>query len=45
MSAYVWSITGGTISAGGTATDSTATVTWGGAGTGNLTVNYTNATG
>ena len=38
---YTWAITGGTITAGGTASSSTATVTWNTAGTGTISVNYT----
>ncbi|HPT02033.1 MAG TPA: PKD domain-containing protein [Bacteroidales bacterium] len=45
MSNYSWTVTGGTITAGGTSTSNTATVTWGAAGTGHIKVNYTNANG
>jgi len=38
---YLWSITGGTITAGGTPTSNTATVTWNTVGTGKIFVNYT----
>ncbi len=41
---YVWSITGGTITAGGTSADNTATVTWTSAGAKSITVNYDGAT-
>ncbi len=45
MSAYVWSVSaGGTITAGGTATDNTATITWNTAGVHTVSVNYNNAT-
>jgi len=45
MSNYVWTITGGLITAGGTSTSNTATVTWNTAGTGLISVNYNNAAG
>ena len=45
QSNYVWNVTGGTITAGGTATSNTVTVSWGAAGTGHVTVNYNNAAG
>ncbi|NVO11007.1 MAG: hypothetical protein HXX16_13685 [Bacteroidales bacterium] len=45
MTAYSWTVTGGTITAGGTNTSSSVTVTWGAAGTGHVKVNYTNANG
>ena len=38
---YVWTVTGGTITAGGTPADNTATVTWTTAGAQNVTINYT----
>ena len=37
---YVWTVSGGTITAGGTATSNTATVTWTTAGARNISVNY-----
>ena len=37
---YTWSVTGGTLTSGGTATDNTATITWGTAGAGQVSVNY-----
>ena len=37
---YVWSLTGGTITAGGTATSNTATVTWNTVGAQTISVNY-----
>jgi PKD-like domain len=44
MTNYVWVVTGGTITAGGTALDNTVTVTWNGAGPYTVSVNYTNGT-
>jgi hypothetical protein len=43
MTGYVWAITGGTITAGGTPTSNTATVTWNTVGAQSISVNYTNA--
>lgn len=44
MSNYVWTVSaGGTITAGGTLLDNTATVLWNTAGNQNVTVNYNNA--
>ena len=40
MSNYVWSVTGGTITAGGQSTDATATVTWTSTGSKSISVNY-----
>ncbi|WP_423130330.1 MBG domain-containing protein [Gaoshiqia sp. Z1-71] len=45
MTDYDWTVSGGTVTAGGTSNDHTITVDWGAAGTGTITVNYTNATG
>lgn len=45
MSSYVWNVTGGTVTAGGTGVDDEVTVSWGAAGTGQVSVNYTNANG
>jgi hypothetical protein len=45
MSGYSWSVTGGIISAGGTATDRTATITWTATGGQTLSVNYTDTNG
>jgi len=46
MTNYVWSVSaGGTITAGGTATSSTVTVTWNTAGPQSVSVNYDNAGG
>ena len=41
MTNYSWAIDGGIITAGGTSTDNTATVTWTTAGPDNISVNYT----
>ena len=40
MTNYIWSLTGGTITAGGTATSNTATVTWNTVGAQTISVNY-----
>ncbi len=40
MTAYVWSVTGGTITAGGSANDNTATVVWNTTGVQTIRVNY-----
>jgi len=46
MSNYTWYVSsGGTITAGGTSTSSTVTVTWNTAGAQHVSVNYTNASG
>jgi len=46
MSNYAWSVSaGGTITAGGTATSNTVTVTWTTAGAKTVSVNYANANG
>ncbi|MCX6257554.1 MAG: hypothetical protein NTW49_06640 [Bacteroidia bacterium] len=46
MSNYLWTVTGGNITGGGSTSDYSVTVTWSGAGTGHVKVNYTNpATG
>jgi len=45
MSGYIWSIDGGTPTAGGTDTSNTVTVTWNTPGTGKVKVNYTNGNG
>ncbi len=46
MTNYVWVVSaGGTVTAGGTGTSNTVTVTWTTAGAKTVTVNYTNATG
>jgi PKD-like domain len=44
MTNYIWTVVGGTITAGGTATDNTATVTWTSSGVQSISVNYTNGT-
>lgn len=43
MTGYQWSVTGGTITSGGTSSSNTATVTWNTAGSQSISVNY-NAT-
>jgi hypothetical protein len=45
MTNYSWNVVGGTITAGGTATDNTVTVTWDGAGPYSVSVSYTNTNG
>lgn len=40
FSNYAWLVTGGSITAGGSATDTFVTVTWGSAGTGHVLLNY-----
>ncbi|MCX6248190.1 MAG: hypothetical protein NTW10_10675 [Bacteroidetes bacterium] len=46
QTSYVWTVSaGGTITAGGTATSNTATITWNSAGAQSVTVNYNNASG
>ncbi len=46
MTNYVWTVSsGGTVTAGGTATNNTVTVTWSGSGAQSISVNYTNASG
>jgi hypothetical protein len=42
---YIWAISGGTITAGGSSASNTATVTWNTIGTGSISVNYTDANG
>jgi hypothetical protein len=42
---YIWAISGGTITAGGSSSSNTATVTWNTAGTRSISVNYTDANG
>ncbi len=44
-SGYSWSVTGGTITSGGTAADATATITWSTIGDQTVSVNYTDANG
>jgi hypothetical protein len=41
MSNYVWNVTGGTITGGGTSTSNTTTVLWNTAGNQSISVNYT----
>ncbi len=45
MTNYVWTVTGGTVSGGGTATSDIVTVDWTTAGSKTITVSYTNADG
>ncbi|MEI6681394.1 MAG: T9SS type A sorting domain-containing protein [Bacteroidota bacterium] len=46
MTNYVWTVSaGGTVTAGGTATSNTVTVTWSGSGAQTVKVNYANANG
>jgi hypothetical protein len=45
MTNYIWTVTGGTASAGGGTTDNTITISWEASGTGHVTVNYTNSVG
>ncbi|WP_330442769.1 Ig-like domain-containing protein [Flavobacterium sp. C4GT6] len=45
MTDYVWTVDGGVIVEGGTATDNTATVIWLDLGPGNISVSYTDANG
>ena len=45
MTNYQWTVTGGTITAGGGTTDNSVTVTWGTAGIGHVILNYTNGNG
>ena len=42
---YIWTVVGGTITAGGNSTSNTATITWTSTGTQSISVNYTNANG
>jgi hypothetical protein len=45
QSNYVWNVTGGTITSGGSTSDNTVTVTWGSIGAKTVSVNYTNGSG
>jgi len=45
MTGYAWSVTGGTITSGGTSTDNTATITWTASGAQSVSVNYFNSSG
>jgi hypothetical protein len=45
MSNYVWGVSGGIITSGGTPTDNTVTITWNGTGPYSVTVNYSRAGG
>jgi hypothetical protein len=44
-SGYSWNVTGGSISAGGTSTDASATITWNTIGNQTIEVNYTDSNG
>lgn len=45
MTNYIWTVTGGSMTAGGNSTSSTATVTWNTVGAHSISVNYTDANG
>jgi hypothetical protein len=45
MTNYMWTVTGGTITGGGTTNSNTVTVTWTSVGTKTVCVNYTNSNG
>ncbi len=45
QSNYVWTVSGGTVAAGGTGTDNTVTVTWDGTSPYSVSVNYEDANG
>jgi hypothetical protein len=45
MTDYVWVVTGGTVTAGGTSTSNSVTITWTAPGLQHLSVNYTNGHG
>jgi PKD repeat protein len=45
MTNYIWIVTGGTVTAGGTITDNSVTVTWNTLGAQSVSVNYTNSNG
>ena len=45
MSSYTWAVRGGLVTAGGTSTDNTVTVTWNGSGPYSVSVNWVNAHG
>ena len=42
---YSWIVSGGVISTGGSSTDNTATITWTSAGTGTVSINFTDVNG
>jgi len=42
---YVWTVVGGTVTAGGTSTSNTVTITWNTAGLQSVSVNYQNSSG
>ncbi len=45
MTGYSWTVTGGVVTAGGTSSSNTVTITWNTVGTQTVCVNYTNAGG
>ena len=45
MSNYAWTVSGGSVTSGGGSTDNSVTITWGPAGTGTVSVTYTNSNG
>ncbi|WP_299584638.1 PKD-like domain-containing protein, partial [uncultured Sunxiuqinia sp.] len=45
MSDYVWTVAGGSVTSGGSTADNTVVITWGSAGAGTVSVNYTNGDG
>ncbi len=45
MTGYTWTVTGGVVTAGGTASSNTVTITWNTAGVQTICVNYTNGVG
>ena len=45
MAGYIWTVTGGTVTAGGTSTSNSITITWTSLGLQHLSVNYTNGHG
>jgi hypothetical protein len=45
MTGYQWTVTGGSITSGGETTDNSVTIDWGVAGSGSVSVNYTDVNG
>ena len=45
MTNYGWSVSGGTITAGGTSSDASVTITWTSVGAKSVSVNYSNVSG
>ena len=45
MTSYIWAVRGGLVTAGGTSTDNTVTITWNGSGPYSVSVNYVDAHG